>query len=107
MTAGNGGDTLEQPEAAGQALTGLVGRVDSAAMAVPSVDARLEHVTVYGTGARVRRVAMIAAPLPTRVRIIGLPLAVIDDTVRVEIGGPAVATSLRVGVDAPMPVDAA
>ena len=71
-------------------------------MAEPvSVDARVEQVTVYASGARVRRVVTIPAPLPDRVRIVGLPLAVIDDTVRVEVGGPAIATSVRVGVDAP------
>ena len=61
----------------------------------------MEHVTVYASGARVRRVTTIPAPLPGRVRIVGLPLAVIDDTVRVEVGGPAIAASVRVGVDAP------
>jgi hypothetical protein len=34
------------------------------------------------------------------VRIVGLPLAVIDDTIRVEVGGPAIATAVRAGVDA-------
>ncbi len=70
-------------------------------MTVVSVEARLEQVTIYASGARVRRVTTIPAPLPTRVRIVGLPVAVIDDTVRVEVGGPAIATSVRVGVDAP------
>ena len=70
-------------------------------MTVVSVEARVEHVTVYASGARVRRVTTIPAPLPARVRIVGLPLAVIDDTVRVEVGGPAIATAVRVGVDAP------
>jgi len=41
------------------------------------------------------------------VRIVGLPLAVIDDTVRIEVGGPAVATAVRVGVDAPAVGEAA
>lgn len=75
-------------------------------MDVAAVDARIEQVTVYGTGARVRRVTTIPAPLPTRVRIVGLPLGVIDDTVRVEVGGPAVATAVRAGVDAPAASDA-
>ena len=70
-------------------------------MTVVSVEARLEHVTVYMTGARVRRVTTIPAPLPSRVRITGLPLSVIDDTVRVEVGGPALATGVRVALDAP------
>ncbi len=76
-------------------------------MAAVSVDTQIEHVTVYASGARVRRVAMIPAPLPTRVRIVGLPLSVIDDTLCVEVGGPAVATSVRVGVEAPAAADAA
>ena len=70
-------------------------------MTVVSVEARLEQVTVYASGARVRRVATILAPLPSRVRIVGLPVSVIDDTLRVEVGGPALATGVRVGVDAP------
>lgn len=76
-------------------------------MPVVSVEARVEQVTVYASGARVRRVTTIAAPLPTRVRIVGLPLSVIDDTVRIEVGGPALATSVRVGVDAPSTEQAA
>ena len=70
-------------------------------MEVVAVDARIEHVTVYARGARVRRVMTIPAPLPARVRIVGLPLSVIDDTIRVEVGGPAIATAVRAGVDAP------
>lgn len=62
---------------------------------------RCEQVTVYARGARVRRVTTISAPLPTRVRIVGLPLAVIDDTLRVEVGGPAVVTTVQVGIEAP------
>jgi len=70
-------------------------------MTAVSVEARLERVTVYASGARVRRVTTVPAPLPGHVRITGLPVAVIDDTVRVEVGGPAIATGMRVGVDAP------
>ncbi|MDB4963280.1 MAG: hypothetical protein JWP01_3279 [Myxococcales bacterium] len=76
-------------------------------MEVAAVDARIEQITVYATGARVRRVMTIPAPLPSRVRIVGLPLSVIDDTVRVEVGGPAIATAVRAGVDAPVASDAA
>ena len=76
-------------------------------MEVASGNARIEHVTVYASGARVRRVTTIPAPLPSRVRIVGLPLAVIDDTVRVEVGGPAIATAVRTGVDVPSQVDVA
>ncbi|CAN5834798.1 hypothetical protein BH11MYX2_BH11MYX2_06010 [soil metagenome] len=66
-----------------------------------SVDGRITHVTVYAEGARIVRSVTIPAPLPPRVRITGLPVGVIDDTVRVEVGGPAIATTVRVGVDAP------
>src|SRR5689334_13314597 len=76
-------------------------------MAVVSVETRISRVTVYASGARVRRVTELAAPVPARVRIVGLPIAVIDDTVRVEVGGPALATSVRAGVDAPAEADAA
>lgn len=76
-------------------------------MEVAAVDARIEQVTVYAAGARVRRVTTIPAPLPARVRIIGLPLGVIDDTIRVDVGGPAVATAVRAGVDAPAASEAA
>ncbi len=68
-------------------------------MFVAVVDARIEQVTAYASGARVRRVTTIPARLPDRVRIVGLPLGVIDDTVRVEVGGSAVATSVRAGVE--------
>src|SRR5687767_14996549 len=67
---------------------------------------RLEHVTVYARGARVRRVTRISDP-PSKLRITGLPLAVIDDTVRVEVEGPAIATSVRTGIDAPATAAAA
>jgi hypothetical protein len=76
-------------------------------MAVATVEARLERITVYASGARVRRVTALAAPVPARVRIVGLPVAVMDDTVRVEVDGPALATSVRAGVDAPAEEDAA
>lgn len=66
-----------------------------------SVESRIEQVTVYASGARVRRIATVRAPLPARVRFVGLPLGVIDDTVRCEVEGGAVATAVRAGVDAP------
>ena len=74
-------------------------------MEVVSVEAVLAQVTVYASGARVRRVTTVNGS-HSRVRIRGLPVAVIDDTVRVEIEGPAIATAVRVGVDAP-PAEAA
>src|SRR6185503_1388100 len=66
-----------------------------------SVESRIEQVTVYARGARVRRVATLRAPLPSVVRFAGLPLAVIDDTVRSEVEGNAAVTAIRVGVDTP------
>lgn len=66
---------------------------------VVSVESRLEQVTVYAHGARVRRVATLRAPLPPVVRFVDLPLAVIDHTVRSEVEGGATVMSLRVDVD--------
>ncbi|HEY5921790.1 MAG TPA: mucoidy inhibitor MuiA family protein [Kofleriaceae bacterium] len=68
---------------------------------VVSVESRIEQVTVYAHGARVRRVASLRGPLPSVVRFAGLPLAVIDDTVRCEVEGAGVVTAIRVGVDTP------
>ncbi len=66
---------------------------------VISVDSRIARVTVYATGARVGRVATVPAG-QTRVRIAGLPLAVIDDTVRAELDS-GVVRAIRVAIDAP------
>lgn len=70
---------------------------------VVSVESRLEQVTVYAHGARVRRVATLRAPAAgTLVRFVGLPLSVIDGTVRSEVADDrATVTSLRVDVDVP------
>lgn len=69
---------------------------------VVSVESRLEQVTVYAHGARVRRVATVRAPAAgSLVRIVGLPISVMDDTVRCEVEGGATVTSLRVDVDVP------
>ena len=62
-------------------------------------ESRIAEVTLYARGARVRRVAELARVAP-RVRITGLPAAVIDDTVRVEAEG-AVVTAVHVGLAAP------
>ena len=70
----------------------------------------LAQVTVYASGARVRRVTTVnggAEGALSRVRIVGLPVSVIDDTVRVEVEGPAIATNVRVSVGAPATRDAA
>lgn len=73
---------------------------------MPGITARITDVTLYTAGARVRRVATVDATLK-RVRIDGLPRAVIDDTLRVEVVGPSVATSLAAGRDAPAALTAA
>lgn len=55
------------------------------------VELRITDVTLYARGARVRRAATIAVVVP-RVRIVGLPVAVVDDTVWVSAEGDAVVT---------------
>jgi hypothetical protein len=70
------------------------------AMEVAAADTRLEAVTVYARGARVRRITSLDRTTPN-LRITGLPLAVIDDTVRISVEGPALATNVRTGIDTP------
>ncbi|HEX3475385.1 MAG TPA: mucoidy inhibitor MuiA family protein, partial [Kofleriaceae bacterium] len=70
------------------------------------VESRITEVTLYARGARVRRTASVALTGP-RVRITGLPVAALDDTVRVEVEGGAVVTAVHVGLDAPAPEAAA
>lgn len=76
------------------------------------VESRIAEVTLYARGARIRRVVTIplgsaslgSAPLGSdapRVRIVGLPAAVIDDTVRISAEGGAMVTAVHVGLDAP------
>lgn len=60
---------------------------------------RIESVVVHARGARVRRVATISGAIPVKLRLVGLPLAVIDDTVRSEVDGPATVHAVRVGED--------
>src|SRR5262245_51068138 len=61
---------------------------------------RIDHVTVYSRGARVRRVTRPGIAVAGDVRITGLPLALVDDTVRAErIGGGAV-LGVRIELDA-------
>jgi hypothetical protein len=67
---------------------------------VAATDTRLDAVTVYARGARIRRSVSIAAA-GSRVQITGLPLAVIEDTVRVSVEGSAIATNVRVAIDTP------
>jgi hypothetical protein len=69
-------------------------------------ESRIATVTLYARGARIRRVATLGAAAP-RVRLIGLPAALIDRTVRIEAEGGAVVTAVRVGLDAPAPEIAA
>lgn len=76
------------------------------------VESRIEQVTLYARGALVRRVTAIplgsaSASESARVRIVGLPAAVIDDTVRASATGGALVTALHVGLDAPDDGDAA
>lgn len=69
-------------------------------------DSRIDQVTVYASGARVRRIATVTAP--GRVRLTGLPLALIDDSVTTAVvEGGAIVTAIRVSVDGPAPADAA
>ncbi|TMQ03459.1 MAG: DUF4139 domain-containing protein [Deltaproteobacteria bacterium] len=70
------------------------------------LESRITEVTLYARGARVRRMATMVAAGP-RVRITGLPVAVIDDTVRVEAEGGAVVTAVHVGTAAPAADEAA
>jgi hypothetical protein len=64
-----------------------------------SVESRIEQVTVYSTGARVRRIARLAAPFPSTIRFVGLPLGVMTDTVRIECDGGAMVTAVRADID--------
>ena len=65
------------------------------------VESRIERVTVYSVGARVRRIARIAAPFPAVVRFTDLPLSLADDSVRAEVEGGGLATAVRVGLATP------
>ncbi|MGH2901884.1 MAG: DUF4140 domain-containing protein, partial [Solirubrobacteraceae bacterium] len=65
------------------------------------MESRITDVTLYARGARIRRTAALPAGEPARIRIGGLPAAVIDDTVRIEAAGGPIVTAVRVGLDAP------
>src|SRR5215813_13201880 len=67
---------------------------------VVDVESRIDQVTVYANAARVRRITRLSSPV-SGVRFVSLPLAVIDDTVRVEVDGPAIVTAVRTTIDAP------
>lgn len=64
---------------------------------VANVESRVVEVTVFAHGAAIRRTAIATAP--GTIRIAGLPLAAIDDTVRVEVEGGPIAVAVRVGTD--------
>jgi hypothetical protein len=64
------------------------------------VESRITEVALYARGARVRRAATVALT-GSRIRITGLPIAALDDTVRVEAEGGAVVTAVHVALDAP------
>lgn len=66
---------------------------------------RIESVVVFARGARVRRVANLAVPTSV-IRLIGLPLSVIDDTIVTEVEGPAVVQAVRVAEDVMAAVEA-
>ena len=68
---------------------------------VTSVESTISQVTVFASGARVRRVVMVPGLAPGVVRFVGLPLSVIDDTVRVELDGAATVVNVRTGSEVP------
>ncbi len=68
------------------------------------IETRVESVTLYHRGATVRRVAEIAcgAGAPTGVHVVGLPLALLDHTVRARFESEAlILTNVRIGLHAP------
>ena len=71
-----------------------------------SIDTHIESVTLYHRGATVRRVATLdfSAGVPASLVVTGLPLALIDHTVRARIDadqGTVVTSLVRVGLSAP------
>lgn len=71
------------------------------------IETRVESVTLYHRGATVRRTATLDFPggLPAEVFLTGLPLSLVDHTVRLrfeaEGGTPVVLSNVRVGLFAP------
>ncbi|HET9620751.1 MAG TPA: DUF4140 domain-containing protein, partial [Kofleriaceae bacterium] len=64
-------------------------------------ESRIEQVTLYARGARVRRAAThTVGEGASRLRLTGLPVALLDDSVRVEASGGALVTAVHVGLDA-------
>src|SRR5688572_320894 len=71
------------------------------AMGAIGTASEIDHVTVYSRGARVRRISSTGIGLEAgEVRIWGLPLGLVDDTVRAEVIGGGVVTGVRVELDA-------
>lgn len=69
------------------------------------IEARVDRVTVFERGAKVTRLARVPAPAPSELVIVGLPLGLLDDTVRVSARGAKVLTA-AVTLDAPGATDA-
>lgn len=68
------------------------------------IETRVESVTLYHRGATVRRVAEVdcGADAPAEVHVVGLPLALLDHTVRARFETEAlVLSNVRVGLHAP------
>ncbi|MBL8920520.1 MAG: DUF4139 domain-containing protein [Myxococcaceae bacterium] len=70
------------------------------------IDTRVETVTLYHRGATVRRTASLdfAQGLPSELVIAGLPLSLLDHTVRARVdgkGGAVVLSNVRIGLWAP------
>jgi hypothetical protein len=71
------------------------------AMGAIGTASEIDHVTVYSRGARVRRISSIGIGVEAgEVRIWGLPLGLVDDTVRAEVIGGGAVTGVRVELDA-------
>ncbi len=70
------------------------------------IETRVESVTLYHRGALVRRTATLdfSSGLPTKLFLAGLPLSLIDHTVRLRVeadGGEVLLSNVRVGLFAP------
>ncbi|MDP1827895.1 MAG: DUF4139 domain-containing protein [Archangium sp.] len=71
------------------------------------IDTRVESVTLYHRGATVRRTASLdfSSGVPAEVFLAGLPLSLVDHTVRVRLeaegGGEVLLSNVRVGLFAP------
>lgn len=66
-----------------------------------SLESRIHEVTVFRSGARVTRIAELPASGASRVRVVRLPLALDDGSVRARVEGEGAATDLRVTLEVP------